>query len=863
MMSTISSSLGGDQLHGAAAPSSSSGNAAGKSASLQASTPAALPSSSPSTLSSPSPSSSSSSSSKLIAQLIDELMESPLVQLAPKHPSKCPIFCCFYAEFDIKRGPVVRYQSPEHFMDQNIDITTPEIHELLAKTFDNLEERERTVLQHEQNEQPPEKGDNDNTPPPAAAAAPITHAVVADKQGGEDAAPSKRFEGMMMNRTTSWSRDADGPNSKNRDRKNDEEEHNQDDDESVILHRRSSPIEPVVAVAGESIFDATSEYIITGSELTGKIITLSTHSMHVMTRPTQITHERYERNALLFSVGVVLRRAADPRPFRPLISKLALTLRSMEIEGGALSDPQKVPRIQPLLERLLVSMNSSRWECNLLLDQSTVLNLKLFHPPKPQAAPVFDYQVPVMLIRDVQMQMHEWDLAINWVVLHIDGITNARQISIRAQVDLEMVLACLRVLKHHGVIAVVDMFLYSNRYEFTDRAASSLLARGDDQLLQEMAEFVLKQRRPPPPVPVHPQHPHPNPQTLLRAGSSSGGLSGAGSAGDSGDESVAGDGIAAGGGGTTGSSVESGCPGVVAGGNYNGNGSPRPPSPLFADTTTPSFSYPPSSRSWNPLGGAAGASQRISSNYRSSVMMVSGGHSLDKEASPFGLGRPSDASAFRQKQDRQHLLGALAELYCACNRNLSFGDLWLSLTSDSPNEGSTSSTSSSSRIRPTLSPNNNNNNNNWNWNEIFGEFDHRRFFTFGVIQGLLVRVHSYPYYTGPPFPQKNGAAGAAGPTMQQQQQGGRQQQHQQLINPGGTPMMSVHQHLKHQVNEERRFQQARRVAALMDGTHCDDRLVSMFEMPFNQLVDLVERYSGTKVLHIYSTGGAVTDGSGV
>lgn len=45
---------------------------------------------------------------------------------------------------------------------------------------------------------------------------------------------------------------------------------------------------------------------------------------------------------------------------------------------------------------------------------------------------------------------YDWDLAVNWVSLHIDGVTNARQISQKAQVDMEMVVSCLRVLRHHG-----------------------------------------------------------------------------------------------------------------------------------------------------------------------------------------------------------------------------------------------------------------------------------------------------------------------------------------------------------------------------------------------------------------------------
>lgn len=80
---------------------------------------------------------------------------------------------------------------------------------------------------------------------------------------------------------------------------------------------------------------------------------------------------------------------------------------------------------------------------------------------------------------------YEWDLSINWVSLHIDGVANAKQISKRAEVDLEMVRACLRVLKQHNVVHVIDMFCYSNRYEWTGRIV------GPD-MLHDAVEYVVK-----------------------------------------------------------------------------------------------------------------------------------------------------------------------------------------------------------------------------------------------------------------------------------------------------------------------------------------------------------------------------------
>ena len=75
-------------------------------------------------------SASNNTTDALIGGLVD--LKSSL-RLTPKSPDKCPVFAVFYAEFDIKKGPVVRYQSPKNFLDRDINTTTAEIHEILEK----------------------------------------------------------------------------------------------------------------------------------------------------------------------------------------------------------------------------------------------------------------------------------------------------------------------------------------------------------------------------------------------------------------------------------------------------------------------------------------------------------------------------------------------------------------------------------------------------------------------------------------------------------------------------------------------------------------------------------------------------------
>lgn len=388
----------------------------------------------------------------------------PLPPLPPKPPAECPLLCCFYAVFDNSLGPKIAHQSPKGFMDQSISVSMEDVHAKLEKSFREFETKyggeqaSADVVSIEQTK--------DGT------------SGVSDKTSGRDTSSLfipkvSKSSGCQLEGTvkSSW------PDSQG-----------------------ESP-------ASLSIFDSCSTYIITGQELSGSIINVSTHEFHVLTRPTVLTHEeRYERNTFLFSVGFVLRRSLDPRPFRPVLSQIADTLRDMELEEPGVISSASVDAnndVVPLvLDWALQSLNSGTWECNLYLNPAHALHVKVFSPPRAPFVAIPEYAVPIWVQRPransrsssavsdsmlnaqqsrwsstKHQPQFEWDLAINWVSLHIDGRTTARMISEQAEVDLEMVQACLRVLCHHGVIALVDMFFFTNRYECTEQAGELLSVR--------------------------------------------------------------------------------------------------------------------------------------------------------------------------------------------------------------------------------------------------------------------------------------------------------------------------------------------------------------------------------------------------
>ena len=187
-----------------------------------------------------------------------------------------------------------------------------------------------------------------------------------------------------------------------------------------------------------------------------------------------------------------------------------------------------------------------------------------------------------------------------------------------------MVRNCLRVLKHHEVISMVDMFFYTNRYESTERAAS-MLAGQEPSLLHEAAEYVLKVSREK--SGIHFQSTAPTPYSNLMASASSP---------------------------TASPTLQE---------RYVRPHTPVTPVGVHPGTSPVSpipSSFPPNDQA------AALSSSLLGSSLKYATYASYHSH----EAHIFG--------ALRREEQRE-LKMALAELYTAFNRNVNFGDVWVAL----------------------------------------------------------------------------------------------------------------------------------------------------------------------------------------
>lgn len=753
--------------------------------------------------------------------ILQSLRQMPLNKMLskPRRPSKCPLFCAFYSEFDNVVGPKLCFQSPANFMQSPITAEVGEIHKLLAKEFELIfpvakeEEKKKnddstkTVdggseeSAKNQSSSSLQKGidepSGDDTEKVAKNGGGLPNLQMPDIEDDGDASKQgvqttefKAAAAKKMESTTSAARNEETKPGgrppiplKRPNRPNNVPHQSQAAPDVENIH--GFAIETGDTSDGSpgsfSIFDSTSEYIITGNDIADHMICLSTHNMHILTRPTIIKDTRYERNSLLFSVGFVIRRLVDPRPYRLILSKLAQTLRIMEVESRFLTSKETRPELRRILQSILVSLNSRRSECNLLLDSANVLNLKLFRPPREPVPPVPDHAVPILLRPEAQMQLFDWDLTINWIVPHIDGFKHAKLISQSSEVDMEMVRACLRVLRHHGVLALVDVFRYANIYESTPLAAS-MLAGDQTTLLEEAYAFASKSTN------IQPLPP-------MKSDASSGGSRPGSRA-------------------ATPSFLE----------HYQGN--PLSPRSLGDNPNTPSgrditlspaalgfdpstlirplsgaslvpptgqslgTSFPPraANRPDAPIGASSSQPTRDGATSSSAQQHMAASHASSR-LSMSTSEAAQEAAVLPSKKKERKMKSALALLYNSCTRSKSFGELLIekvvarppsrdvdrprgattptrrmrergsssALDSDGNDSGHNSAQeggSLSSTPREEFgvsSPGRSGRSNRGNsavddldWSEVFDHFDHRRLVTFGVVHGLIQRVHIFP-----------------------------------------------------------------------------------------------------------------------
>ncbi|KAI8053443.1 nitrogen permease regulator 2 [Syncephalis plumigaleata] len=234
-------------------------------------------------------------------------------------------------------------------------------------------------------------------------------------------------------------------------------------------------------------FEAVSDYVIPKSGVTDRVITLTVGNYKLVGFPSRVEHTRYARNAIIFNMVFVFARQADTRAYEPVARKMAITLRTLEVESSYLHDESKRERIAMLMGQAYEDLNTMK-ECLIPIDQSHTVNLKLF-PVLSQPPLIKDYVVPILTAPTDRLELDSWDITARKILEYIDGVAPIRRIAEMADVDTDKVRRLVRHLIYYGSAVIVDIFQYSNSYTLLDGATDLV---DDPQRQKECMLYITK-----------------------------------------------------------------------------------------------------------------------------------------------------------------------------------------------------------------------------------------------------------------------------------------------------------------------------------------------------------------------------------
>lgn len=238
-------------------------------------------------------------------------------------------------------------------------------------------------------------------------------------------------------------------------------------------------------------FDSIHNYIITKPELKGRLITVNAHGHIFVGCPVIIDNKKYARNALIFNLCFVFDNKTETSNYEPVVKKLASYLTQLETDSGFLSKEENKQNVPRFLHELMTKLNKDG-NCSIPISEWCTVHLKV-PPIIVDPSPVKEYDVPIFLKEQhIQNSMSTWDLTTLQVLHHIDGFNHVAKIAVEADVEINLLKACLQNLMHYKVITMISIFQYSNVYMATPKI--SLLST-DMKLQTNCIRYVSLQDR--------------------------------------------------------------------------------------------------------------------------------------------------------------------------------------------------------------------------------------------------------------------------------------------------------------------------------------------------------------------------------
>lgn len=227
------------------------------------------------------------------------------------------------------------------------------------------------------------------------------------------------------------------------------------------------------------------------------VVRLPSLDLKVVGIAINVVGEQYARNALLYNLAFVFGADEPIEPYRQLVQKFAMFLRTLEVDSRFLSTPATKAQLPALLKDVYTALRTEG-ECRRAVTPSDTLVLIV---TQPRAAPphVAPWHVPVWIRPIDAATIADWSLDLRHVVPFINGINHVRRIALFAAADVELVQQCVQNLIYYDYVALVDIFQFSNVYQCTERV--QILAN-QPELMARLGDYALAAADTSPPSPA-------------------------------------------------------------------------------------------------------------------------------------------------------------------------------------------------------------------------------------------------------------------------------------------------------------------------------------------------------------------------
>lgn len=160
----------------------------------------------------------------------------------------------------------------------------------------------------------------------------------------------------------------------------------------------------------------------------------------------------------------------------------------MEAESGFLSKDESKENVFKVLNKVLTDLNMNKM--TTIIEGETTIHLKVVSHFNDEPQQIFDYLVPLLNPKYIEVPRDAWDLTTQQVretnvnllqnqcfpyknmlllqvIPYINGVNHIARIAADSDVEIGLVKACIQNLVYYDVVEVLPLFKYSNVYMCT------------------------------------------------------------------------------------------------------------------------------------------------------------------------------------------------------------------------------------------------------------------------------------------------------------------------------------------------------------------------------------------------------------